>query len=968
MAEKADTKEVTTIYDQYLDKKHAFFLSQLVETGLSLEMNWFPYEREGRSTESRYMFPDKDGNVCFHVPDIITGDLETYLKGEPPHQKIRDWYLTRWENPKITKDGPAKYTPPKGEGTRVLFTPPVVNAFRDKKKIETLYLVEGYKKAIAGWLAGELPIVGMNGLYGFKVPGGDSRRLRKEIKEVLTTCKVQRVVIIYDNDLFNLSNNKDNPETKRPNDFFNAALTAKALFEPFADVYLSYPTPEPEKLGLDDLLLKHRNFSKINSPVDIKPAKDAVKLNFPDGEKKIIKDLVNSVKNNQSGKFFDLHKISAMSDYKVRELFHLTNAQAFYEYYGQVIRERSKEGKFRFYKYWYEIQPDGTIQKSDDQDTRSLGIDFIKNKTYRDKEKKGFTEIANFVMEVLFQIDSEIEPIRICRITNFEGQTKIIEITSKTFVSETEFSALMLDQGNYIWSGNKDDMRALMTILFRVEKPAEQINQLGWQDDDRFYAFANGIVTPSGFLPVDENGILTHADKNYYLPAYSKFNARKKSLYKDTRRFAHVPAQKPVTFEQWKRQFSTVYGNNGEIAACFYISALYSDIIFEHKSGIGFPLLWAAGKPKTGKSTIAESLLYMFGKKSDAIGLAGKSTIKYFITRFAQIVNGLVHLDEYSNTKVNKDVKETIKNIFDRIGYGRRNFSNDYNTTNTPILSAAVVSGEEIPTENHALFTRAILMMFNKTSDKRTTKEKEEFKKLARMEEDGLTNITVELVRYRQLIEDNFTAVFDEVYGLMTDHYKTIETDDRVLKSCAWIITPVRILEKEGKIDFQIQFEELLKVFYHNIDQQVGLMKGNTDVSKFWDIVDILINRRELTKAHGDYKIENDAVVIRLNRFHQAYSVAARKLGYEKILDKSTLGNYLESEFYFIEKKKARFAGSTPAMAYYLQKSEIEVSFDETQDDDDLPGADGGPRTRTEPEPEEVDGENIKDLQTKVNF
>ncbi len=168
-------------------------------------------------------------------------------------------------------------------------------------------------------------------------------------------------------------------------------------------------------------------------------------------------------------------------------------------------------------------------------------------------------------------------------------------------------------------------------------------------------------------------------------------------------------------------------------------------------------MLWSAGKPKTGKSTICTSILTLFGKPSEAIGLAGKSTIKYFINRFAQTRNAIVHLDEYSNSKVSKDVKETLKNIYDRIGYGRKAFSNDFRTINTPILSAAIVSGEEIPTDNHALFTRAILLLFNK--DKFTPKERQNFLDLRTMEEASLTHITVELLTYRQLIEENYEDV-----------------------------------------------------------------------------------------------------------------------------------------------------------------------------------------------------------------
>jgi hypothetical protein len=921
-----------TLYDKFLDNpKYRFFLEQITEVGLPLELNNFSYKRDNVTGCGAYMTPDDEGNIRFYVPDILTGDIETYTYGQPPHLKIRDWYLTRWKDPKITENGPAKYTPVKGAGTRILVTPGVAQAFSEKKQIEVLYIVEGFKKALSGWVNIGLPIVGMNGLTGYKEPETESLKLRKEIKEILTICKVKKVCVILDSDLFDLSPKKDKPETTRPNVFYRAALMAKTLFEPFADVYLVHPHKRPDrKQGLDDLLLEHRSVSQINSELPKWKAKPEFKVDFSDGQRPIVRDLEKTIDENKPGRFFGVYKLSAIADYKIKEIFHIADVQQFYDYYRQELHSRSNK-KFRFFTYTYIINADNTISQSEDENTRNLNIEERFGRLVRVTEK-GNKELSNFRMRVLFQIDSEKDPKRIVEIINYDNVSRIVEVTSKTFVSVTDFQALMITYGDFIWKGSKDDLLDLMTMLFKHEKPAMLLPVLGWNPLDNFFAFSNGIVTSQGFQAVDEYGMVTNNEKTYYFPAWSKFNSRDYDTWKDIKKFSHFKGNKPVLFPAWKKQFTTCYGKNGQIAATYFIASLYSDIIFSHKSGLGFPLLWAAGKPQTGKSTICESLLHMYGEKSDPIGLAGKSTIKYFITRFAQIRNGLVHLDEYSNEKVSKEVKETLKQLYDRIGYGRKAYSNDSRTEYTPVLSSAIVSGEEIPTDNHALFTRAILLLFNK--DKYTVEERAEFRKLRDMEERGLTSITVELLCHRQLIEDNFDEAYDQVFNDFYNKFKTRKIEDRMLKNASWIVAPIKILTDHGKIDNDVTYNELLAVFYDNIERQSGYIEANTDIAKFWDIVESLYSRKELSENKGDFRFVDDLLAIRINRLHHVYALEARKLGYAKILDKSTLENYLTNEPYHVEmndskgrKKQIRFSGSTPMPALFFRYGDLNIDL-----------------------------------------
>ena len=924
---------------KYFDNdKYSFFLKQLAETGLTFEANEFKYQREGRGATAWYMIPDADGNVRFYVPDIITGDLEQYTYGgDGPKIKIRDWYLTRWKVPKETNTGPAKYTPVKGSGTRCLFTKPVVDCYKEKKQIQTLFVVEGFKKALSAAHIGGLPVIGMNGLFGFKDPDKKNQSiLRKEIKEVLITCQVQNVVVIFDSDLFDMySGNKKSksgkrePETKRLNQFLAASISAKTLFQPFADVYLSHPNPAPEKkYGLDDLLGEHRT-------VDLDKLKDTNSWNkaFAKAKPKqlsILEDLIVSVKKNDKSKYFTSYKISAIHDFKVRSIFHLANAQQFYEHYKEQLQQIPAK-RFRYYTHIYEIQPDETIQEVQDAKTSTLGFKEVGNILYRENTDKGTKkEVANFVMRVLFQINSSEDPKRICEIKNYDNVTRVVEVTGKSFGSLAEFRILMINEGDFIWSGSGDDLLALMKLLFRHEKPATQINILGWQSEYNFYAFSNGIVVPTGFLPVDEYGMVTYGDVSYYLPAWSKFNAKQNEDYREIKRFSHHTHSKQVDFGTWKKQFVKVYGNNGEIAICCFIAGLFSDIVYDHKSGIGFPMPWSAGKPQSGKSTICESILNMFGQKSEPIGLDGVSTPKYIAARFGQVCNGAVHLEEYSNTKVPPKIREWMKKIYDRIGYGTKAYSNDTRTKQIPILSPGWVSGEEIPTDNYALFTRAILMMWNKT--KFTPEETDNMRRLKNMEEQGLTNITVNLLMCRQLIATHFDETYREVFAELSLKFRKKKIDNRMLNNAAWMIAPFKILLEHNKIESETSINQLIAIFVDNIEKQAAYLKENTDVAKFWDIVEILYREREI-KEGKDFKFQEDCIALQLRPIHHYYNITARKLGYEKILDRSTLENYLTNEPYYREMKTAggrktqvRFEGN-PVPAMFFVYSDIGINL-----------------------------------------
>ena len=155
-----------------------------------------------------------------------------------------------------------------------------------------------------------------------------------------------------------------------------------------------------------------------------------------------------------------------------------------------------------------------------------------------------------------------------------------------------------------------------------------------------------------------------------------------------------------------------------------------------------------------------------------------------------------------------------------------------------------------------------------------------------------------------------------------------------MLKNASWIVTPTKILIDHEKIRNDLTYNELLAVFYDNIERQSSYIAANTDIAKFWDIIEELYGRKELTENHGDFKFIDDLLAIRVNRFHHKYALEARKLGYAKILDKSTLENYLSNEPYFVDmsdssgrKKQIRFNGTSPLPGLFFKYEDLDIDL-----------------------------------------
>ena len=242
------------------------------EMGLTPEQNKVMLKRESEGDEFRtargrmdIFSEDKDGNIQILVY-TLNGWAITY---PDPNQgktydhssitKLKNYYVTRL-HPDNIKEGGGKYRFPKGQPTYPFFPPNLLEKFEKQEQIDTLILTEGYFKAMTASLYG-MDVVGLGSITLFA--DSNTKELYPDIKKLINTCKVRKVVLLYDGDCLNISEKaleKKQDLAKRPKTFYNAVKNTRDLLVDFSKVRIEFAYIRSDNLfgnpkGLDDLLL-----------------------------------------------------------------------------------------------------------------------------------------------------------------------------------------------------------------------------------------------------------------------------------------------------------------------------------------------------------------------------------------------------------------------------------------------------------------------------------------------------------------------------------------------------------------------------------------------------------------------------------------------------------------------------------------------------------------------------------------
>lgn len=586
-----------------------------------------------------------------------------------------------------------------------------------------------------------------------------------------------------------------------------------------------------------------------------------------------------------------------------------------------------------------------------------------------------FKPISNFIVHPLLLIESKSDPKRIYQITNQYGVKRVIDLDPKQFSAVAGFSEIVMSKGNFVFYGGKTHFIKITMKLFEESKEAQEIKTLGYHPDG-FYAFSNGIQN-SKWIPLDENGygIVEHDGKQYFLPAMSKIYVSDDQEYQNQKLFTYKPGS--ITFADYARQYCDVYSlnDNGRIGLLYYITSLFRDIVFSRFRF--FPHIFLFGPPQSGKSTLAWSAMFMFGEPRTPFMLNTGTSVAFY-KQFAEFRNSIVWFDEYKNT-IDPGRVQSLKTAYDGAGHTKSDNTKDNRNKSIPVLSGCIISGQELPTADAALFTRCILLQVTKTEFTADERSKQDHFNKA-IELKGVSHLTAYLSQFRSVFAERFGECYEAEFGHIKKHFEKRGIDDRITKNMAILLGTYQALK--DKLDFPFTADELRQTAFKIMGAQNNLIAGSKETATFWKITHYLHRNRQIrnkvdfrieTKmfldldtpagqadqrrhlADENYPAGRQVLMLRLGNVHTLYQRAMRETNNKTpALDEGSLRHYLVTAKEFLGKVRGVKFGSnsTTALAFdyeYLLEAIEDFSLSDVVDDEQTAPPDDAPTPGTPP-------------------
>jgi hypothetical protein len=302
------------------------------------------------------------------------------------------------------------------------------------------------------------------------------------------------------------------------------------------------------------------------------------------------------------------------------------------------------------------------------------------------------------------------------------------------------------------------------------------------------------------------------------------------------------------------------------------------------------PIMYLKGSAGTGKSSIIRSLTCLFGFQQEDINLKSKNTEAALVKLMSQSANSLIWMDEYHN---DFDHEGLLQAAYDNAGYHKTPDSSKSNTEtdSIDIHSALALTSNFIPS-NDIFFSRCLLIQVE--NKEKTSQQKESYAKLKVMEALGLGIITVEILRHRSLILENYTSAFKQLSGGIEEHFKHETIAERLISNMVQTMTCAYILQCHGLIAVceSTEQEDILNDF---VDMGVLYMKRQLQIqeeasilSEFFGIVQMLYEDFKLHEG-VHFRFDKDLLYLRWSSIYPIYKQRYRSVYHKESPDKDSI-------------------------------------------------------------------------------
>lgn len=507
---------------------------------------------------------------------------------------------------------------------------------------------------------------------------------------------------------------------------------------------------------------------------------------------------------------------------------------------------------------------------------------------FRNKNGNGMTQVADFFMTPLLHIFSDDfeQNKRVLRINRRFYDTPIyIEIPSKALLKMSAIEEVLINYEAVNFNGEEWQWKAIKTFMSRHFVMCSEVKTYGNQqsegtsrkNDEQFFAFANGIFHSNDgawvFDPVNELGVVTHNQKNYYLPAFStiyagsgkqsdKYELISQLVYKE------VPTDKRVTFERWASLMNEVYkiNDNGKWAIIFAIMCAFRSNI--HCIDRLFTAPFFMGPMSSGKTQIAISIRSLFISPQIPIFNLNTGTDAAMSTIMGTFKDVPVVLDEYNNKDISDTKFQALKGIvYDGDGKQKRKGTSGREIENDKVFAPVVICGQETPQrDDNALMSRVIVCEVPKPRN-RTPEEVKRFEELKTIEDPnkiGLSNVLLQVLQLRPMFMDHFRTLKQEAYNELKQDVINSGEMDRLMKTASLFLGTVKLIENYSSLKLPFTYDEFFRIAQEKIKFQLSLIRSTDKLATFFTAINNMIDSKQVLEKR-DFLIEQPKKVTGVN-------------------------------------------------------------------------------------------------------
>ncbi len=568
---------------------------------------------------------------------------------------------------------------------------------------------------------------------------------------------------------------------------------------------------------------------------------------------------------------------------------------------GEVRREKERKAK--------------ESMSAEQAAMRELGI-IVKNGCYCSYDKEGDLERwSNFTMQPLFHIIDGDNAIRIFRLKNERGTIKELELRQEELVSLNRFKQRIESLGFFSFKGDAVKLDNLKEYLYSITDSAVQLSKMGWNTAEELYAFGDGIFADNVLYEVNDLGIVKIADRTFYLPAFSKMHLDQRDAYQFERSFS-CREHGEVTLYEYVRRMVQVFGDNAKVGFAFVLATLFLDVVKQTSKRLA--LLNIFGRKGTGKTELGTALMSFFVRLNDPPSLATTSMAS-LNEMLSCAENNLVHLDEYKNELDFRKI-ELLKQIWGGSGQTKKNMDGDKKVQRTFVRSGVILTGQDAPTRDDALFSRVIHLAYSEvTFSKEAKRNFEEFQAISAR---GAVHLTVQLLKLRKLFETDYAAHYAVCKRQLVAALSEDNVEDRLLNN--WLAPLAAFHTVQTSLELPFEYTNLFEICVGGIRRQNEQLKKNSDIAVFWSMLDSNhMQGRIVAKAHfaikkmSQFKRNNgetidfgrDKTILFLNYQNVVNALGQRVNGSNVIgkLDTVSLESYLRTHPAFLGTRQHRF-------------------------------------------------------------